>query len=62
MVELEGHPHFVGCQFHPELKSRPMAPHPLFSKLVAAALSRRNEIARSAGEVVQEQKASNNLN
>jgi CTP synthase len=62
MVELEGHPHFIGCQFHPEFKSRPMAPHPLFSKFVAAALARRNEIARSAGEVVPEQKATNNLN
>jgi CTP synthase len=62
MVELEGHPHFIGCQFHPEFKSRPMSPHPLFSKFVAAALSHRNEIARSAGEVVQEQKATNNLN
>jgi CTP synthase len=62
MVELEGHPHFIGCQFHPEFKSRPMAPHPLFSKFVAAAIRRRDEIARSAaGEVVQEAKA-NNLN
>jgi CTP synthase len=62
MVELEGHPHFIGCQFHPEFKSRPMTAHPLFSKFVAAALARRNEIARSAGEVVPEQKATNNLN
>ena len=62
MVELEGHPHFIGCQFHPEFKSRPMTAHPLFSKFVAAALARRNEIARSAGEVAPEQKATNNLN
>ncbi len=61
VVELEGHPHFIGCQFHPEFKSRPMAPHPLFSKFVAAAVRRRDEIARSVGEVVpQEQKASLN--
>jgi CTP synthase len=38
MVEIPGHPYFVGCQFHPELKSRPMAPHPLFNGLVEAAL------------------------
>lgn len=59
MVELEGHRHFIGCQFHPEFKSRPMAPHPLFAKFVGAAVQRRDEIARSAGELVQEQKTSN---
>jgi CTP synthase len=37
-VELEGHPWFIGVQFHPELKSRPFAPHPLFSSFVAAAV------------------------
>jgi len=62
MVELEGHPHFIGCQFHPEFKSRPMSPHPLFAKFVAAGIRRRDEIARSVGEVSQEAKASSNLN
>jgi CTP synthase len=38
MIELPNHPYFIGCQFHPELKSRPMAPHPLFSGLVEAAI------------------------
>jgi CTP synthase len=38
ILEIPGHPYFVGCQFHPELKSRPMAPHPLFTGLVEAAL------------------------
>jgi CTP synthase len=38
MVELKDHPWFVGCQFHPEFKSRPNRPHPLFSGLVKAAL------------------------
>ena len=38
MIELPGHPWFVGVQFHPELKSRPFAPHPLFAAFVAAAL------------------------
>ncbi len=37
IIELEGHPWFVGCQFHPEYKSRPTAPHPLFSAFIAAA-------------------------
>jgi CTP synthase len=38
IVELEGHPWFVGVQFHPELKSRPFEPHPLFASFIAAAL------------------------
>ena len=38
MVELPGHPWFVGVQFHPELKSRPFDPHPLFASFVAAAV------------------------
>jgi CTP synthase len=38
IVELPGHPYFIACQFHPEFKSRPTAPHPLFTGLVAAAL------------------------
>ncbi len=38
IVELAGHPWFVGCQFHPEFKSRPNRPHPLFEGFVGAAL------------------------
>ena len=41
MVELKDHPYFVGCQFHPEFKSKPLAPHPLFSRFVRAALERQ---------------------
>jgi CTP synthase len=37
MIELPDHPWFVGCQFHPELKSRPTRPHPLFAGFVGAA-------------------------
>ena len=37
MVELPGHPYFVACQFHPEFKSRPMQPHPLFERFIQAA-------------------------
>ncbi len=38
VVELSNHPWFIGCQFHPEFKSRPMRPHPLFASFVKAAL------------------------
>jgi CTP synthase len=41
IVEIEDHPWFVGCQFHPELKSRPRRVHPLFREFVAAAKSYR---------------------
>ena len=41
IVELPKHPYFIACQFHPEFKSRPTAPHPLFVGLVSAALRRR---------------------
>jgi len=37
IVEIEGHPWFIGVQFHPELKSKPFAPHPLFADFVRAA-------------------------
>jgi CTP synthase len=40
IVELPGHPHFLGCQFHPEFKSKPLAAHPLFVKFVGAGLER----------------------
>ncbi|MGQ0504176.1 MAG: CTP synthase [Myxococcaceae bacterium] len=42
MIELTDHPHFVGCQFHPEFKSKPFAPHPLFQGFVRAALEHRD--------------------
>ena len=37
IIELQNHPWFIGCQFHPELQSRPTRPHPLFAGFVAAA-------------------------
>ena len=39
MIELKDHPWYVGCQFHPEFKSRPTRPHPLFREFVKAALN-----------------------
>ncbi len=40
MIEIPQHPYFVACQFHPEFKSRPSAPHPLFSRFIKAAVDR----------------------
>jgi CTP synthase len=37
IIELKGHPFFIGTQFHPELKSRPLSPHPLFMGFISAA-------------------------
>ncbi|HOQ08546.1 MAG TPA: CTP synthase [Syntrophomonadaceae bacterium] len=43
MIELPDHPWFVGCQFHPELKSRPNRPHPLFLGFIEQALAYQNK-------------------
>lgn len=45
VMEIKNHPWFLGCQFHPELKSSPMEAHPLFRELVAAALRRASHKA-----------------
>jgi CTP synthase len=49
MVELPGHPHFVGCQFHPEFKSKPHLPHPLFTSFVRAAVEHHARQGRTLG-------------
>jgi CTP synthase len=41
IMELPGHPWFLGCQFHPEFKSKPFQPHPLFASFIAAAYERK---------------------
>jgi CTP synthase len=46
IVELADHPHFIGCQFHPEFKSQPNNPHPLFESFVRAAIVRREGTGR----------------
>jgi CTP synthase len=38
IIEIKDHPWFLGCQFHPEFKSRPMDPHPLFKDFIKASL------------------------
>jgi CTP synthase len=48
MIELPDHPWFVGCQFHPELQSRPTRPHPLFAGFVAAAVRGKRGAAAGA--------------
>jgi CTP synthase len=54
MIELPEHPWYVGCQFHPELRSRPTRPHPLFASFVAAARDyRRRREANGAGSASQ---------
>jgi CTP synthase len=50
MIELRDHPFFVASQFHPEFKSRPERPAPLFREFVRAAL-RRAEEEHPEGEV-----------
>jgi CTP synthase len=42
VIELPDHPWFLGCQFHPELKSRPTRPHPLFAGFIGAAKGKKN--------------------
>ena len=43
IIELKGHPWLLGCQFHPEFKSRPMDPHPLFRDFIKASLDHKNQ-------------------
>ena len=43
IVELQEHPWFLGCQFHPEFKSKPMKPHPLFRDFIKASLNYRKK-------------------
>jgi len=49
IIELSDHPFFVGTQFHPELKSRPTRPHPLFAAFIGAAHERANRRAEAPG-------------
>jgi CTP synthase len=49
IVEAPDHPWFLGCQFHPEFKSKPLAPHPLFHDFVGAALARRQSSGSATG-------------
>lgn len=52
IVELEGHPWFIGVQFHPELQSRPTRPHPLFAGFIAAATAAKRRLQAAQGQPV----------
>ncbi|HEX4007713.1 MAG TPA: CTP synthase [Acidobacteriaceae bacterium] len=58
IVELPGHPFFLGCQFHPEFKSKPLEPHPLFAAFVKASyenrVGKKNETELARIEVAQD--------
>ena len=51
MVELPDHPWFLGCQFHPEYKSKPTEPHPLFVSYIAAALAHQQRERKPEAEI-----------
>jgi CTP synthase len=51
ILEVPDHPFFIAVQFHPELKSRPRRPHPLFREFVAAAMDHQNGSRRGAEAV-----------
>ena len=53
IVELSDHPWFVGCQFHPELQSRPTRPHPLFTGFLAAAVARKRHAVPERKSLVE---------
>jgi CTP synthase len=46
VIELSDHPFFIACQYHPEFKSRPFKPHPLFERFITAGLKRKGERAK----------------
>jgi CTP synthase len=50
IIEAPDHPWFLGCQFHPEFKSKPLEPHPLFSAFIGAALEHKKTKSRPASE------------
>ncbi|MCE5194974.1 MAG: CTP synthase [Nitrospiraceae bacterium] len=53
IIEIEDHPWFLGCQFHPEFKSRPLAPHPLFKDFIGASLKGKNELFTEKNKIKQ---------
>jgi len=48
IIEAPEHPWFLGCQFHPEFKSKPLEPHPLFAAFIGAALEHKKILSRAA--------------
>ena len=56
IIELKDHPWFIGVQFHPEFKSTPRSPHPLFKSFVRAAIKYRDMVAAETGDKAKERK------
>src|SRR5947209_6341293 len=54
MVEIPDHPYFIGCQFHPEFKSKPLEPHPLFKAFIGAAYEQRQRVMKEKMAVDEE--------
>lgn len=52
IIEMKDHPWFLGCQFHPEFKSRPMEPHPLFRDFIAAAIREKRILFPTVSEKI----------
>ena len=55
IVEIQDHPYFLGCQFHPEFKSKPLEPHPLFVSFIKASYENRRSHAAEVKQVDEEQ-------
>jgi CTP synthase len=56
IVEAPEHPWFLGCQFHPEFKSKPLEPHPLFAAFIGAAIEHKAQKSRPVSAVSEEAK------
>lgn len=54
IIELPDHPWFLGCQFHPEYKSKPLSPHPLFQSFIAASLQNQKKRKEARIQQLQE--------
>jgi CTP synthase len=57
IIEAPEHPWFLGCQFHPEFKSKPLEPHPLFAAFIGAALEHKKQRSRVVAEAPRVQAA-----
>jgi CTP synthase len=57
IIEAPDHPWFLGCQFHPEFKSKPLEPHPLFAAFIGAAIDHKRQKNRPAAMLSQPEPA-----
>jgi CTP synthase len=57
IVEAPDRPWFLGCQFHPEFKSKPLEPHPLFAAFIGAALEHKKQKSRPAAAIAESKHA-----